>query len=70
MLIRCGVNRILLYDYDKVELANMNMLFFRPDRSKCSSLCSYVFLSFWNLPLCSFASKLVPIFEILNYHDI
>lgn len=31
MLTRCGVGRLLLYDYDKVELANMNRLFFRPE---------------------------------------
>ncbi len=29
MLTRCGVGRLLMYDYDKVELANMNRLFFR-----------------------------------------
>ncbi len=29
MLTRCGVGRLMLYDYDKVELANMNRLFFR-----------------------------------------
>lgn len=29
MLTRCGVGRLLLYDYDSVELANMNRLFFR-----------------------------------------
>ncbi|OMO71640.1 UBA/THIF-type NAD/FAD binding protein [Corchorus olitorius] len=32
MLTRCGIGRILLYDYDKVELANMNRLFFRPEQ--------------------------------------
>lgn len=32
MLVRCGVGALLLYDYDKVELANMNRLFFRPDQ--------------------------------------
>lgn len=31
MLTRCGVGRLLIYDYDKVELANMNRLFFRPE---------------------------------------
>lgn len=29
MLTRCGVGRLLMYDYDRVELANMNRLFFR-----------------------------------------
>ncbi|KFK42871.1 hypothetical protein AALP_AA1G049700 [Arabis alpina] len=32
MLTRCGIGRLLLYDYDSVELANMNRLFFRPDQ--------------------------------------
>ncbi|KAL3139967.1 hypothetical protein ABBQ38_004254 [Trebouxia sp. C0009 RCD-2024] len=33
MLTRCGVGTLLMYDYDKVELANMNRLFFRPEQS-------------------------------------
>lgn len=33
MLTRCGVGRLMLYDYDTVELANMNRLFFRPDQA-------------------------------------
>ena len=28
MLARCGVGRLQLYDFDTVELANMNRLFF------------------------------------------
>lgn len=32
MLVRCGVGRLVLYDYDKVELANMNRLFFTPQQ--------------------------------------
>ncbi|CAL5021843.1 unnamed protein product [Urochloa decumbens] len=32
MLTRCGLGRLLLYDYDTVELANMNRLFFRPEQ--------------------------------------
>ncbi|XP_044493404.1 ubiquitin-like modifier-activating enzyme 5 [Mangifera indica] len=32
MLTRCGIGRLLLYDYDKVELANMNRLFYRPEQ--------------------------------------
>ncbi|GFR47373.1 hypothetical protein Agub_g9083, partial [Astrephomene gubernaculifera] len=31
MLTRCGLGRLLIYDYDTVELANMNRLFFRPE---------------------------------------
>ncbi|VDM34993.1 unnamed protein product [Hydatigera taeniaeformis] len=30
MLVRCGIGRLILFDYDKVELANMNRLFFQP----------------------------------------
>ena len=33
MLARCGIGKLLLFDYDKVELANMNRLFFRPDQA-------------------------------------
>jgi ubiquitin-like modifier-activating enzyme 5 len=29
MLTRCGIGSLILFDYDKVELANMNRLFFR-----------------------------------------
>lgn len=29
MLVRCGIGRLVLFDYDKVELANMNRLFFQ-----------------------------------------
>lgn len=32
MLTRCGIGRLLMYDYDRVELANMNRLFFRPEQ--------------------------------------
>lgn len=33
MLCRCGIGKLILYDYDKVELANMNRLFYRPEHS-------------------------------------
>ncbi|KAF5194661.1 Ubiquitin-like modifier-activating enzyme [Thalictrum thalictroides] len=33
MLTRCGIGRLLLYDYDTAELANMNRLFFRPEQA-------------------------------------
>lgn len=46
MLTRCGIGRLLLYDYDKVELANMNRLFFRPEQVFIL-ICSFVILSFW-----------------------
>lgn len=30
MLTRCGIGKLILFDYDKVELANMNRLFYQP----------------------------------------
>jgi ubiquitin-like modifier-activating enzyme 5 len=33
MLTRCGIGKLLLFDYDKVELANMNRMFFMPDQA-------------------------------------
>jgi len=33
MLTRCGVGKLIMFDYDKVELANMNRLFFRPSQA-------------------------------------
>jgi len=30
MLTRCGTGKLILFDYDNVELANMNRLFFQP----------------------------------------
>lgn len=35
MLVRCGIGRLILFDYDKVEMANMNRLFFQVRRSDC-----------------------------------
>jgi len=32
MLTRCGIGKLVLYDYDTVELANMNRLFFTPQQ--------------------------------------
>lgn len=32
MLTRCGIGKLILYDYDKVELANMNRLFYQPNQ--------------------------------------
>jgi ubiquitin-like modifier-activating enzyme 5 len=29
MLTRCGVGKLLLFDYDKVEIANMNRYFIK-----------------------------------------
>jgi ubiquitin-like modifier-activating enzyme 5 len=33
MLTRCGIGKLIMFDYDKVEIANMNRLFFRPDQA-------------------------------------
>mmetsp|Transcript_10293 Transcript_10293/g.20747 ORF Transcript_10293/g.20747 Transcript_10293/m.20747 type:complete len:458 (-) Transcript_10293:344-1717(-) len=38
MLTRCGIGKLILFDYDKVELANMNRLFFRPEHSGLSKV--------------------------------
>lgn len=38
MLTRCGIGKLILYDYDKVELANMNRLFFRPEQQGMSKV--------------------------------
>jgi hypothetical protein len=58
MLTRCGIGRLLLYDYDTVELANMNRLFFRPDQASKQSMHAppSLFPASWAcfLPLLSF----------------
>eukprot|EP01116_Phalansterium_solitarium_P007142 TRINITY_DN19658_c0_g1_i1.p1 TRINITY_DN19658_c0_g1~~TRINITY_DN19658_c0_g1_i1.p1 ORF type:complete len:406 (-),score=174.26 TRINITY_DN19658_c0_g1_i1:105-1322(-) len=33
MLTRCGIGKLLLFDYDTVEIANMNRLFYRPEQA-------------------------------------
>lgn len=38
MLTRCGIGRLLLFDYDRVELANMNRLFFQPHQAGLSKV--------------------------------
>ncbi|CAD5205685.1 unnamed protein product [Bursaphelenchus okinawaensis] len=38
MLTRCGIGKLILFDYDKVELANMNRLFYKPDQSGLSKV--------------------------------
>ncbi|TGZ64924.1 hypothetical protein CRM22_006129 [Opisthorchis felineus] len=38
MLVRCGIGRLILFDYDKVEMANMNRLFFQPHQSGLSKV--------------------------------
>lgn len=40
MLTRCGIGKLLLFDYDKVELANMNRLFFQPHQSGLSKVAA------------------------------
>ncbi|XP_032264587.1 ubiquitin-like modifier-activating enzyme 5 isoform X3 [Phoca vitulina] len=37
-LLTSGVNQLLLFDYDKVELANMNRLFFQPHQAGLSKV--------------------------------
>lgn len=38
MLTRCGIGKLILFDYDKVEMANMNRLFFQPHQSGMSKV--------------------------------
>lgn len=40
MLVRCGIGRLILFDYDKVELANMNRLFFQPHQAGLSKVAA------------------------------
>ena len=46
MLTRCGIGRLLLYDYDTVELANMNRLFFRPEQVSFQDSIYFVVVCF------------------------
>lgn len=49
MLTRCGVGKLILFDYDKVEMANMNRLFFQPHQSGlCKVDAAAATLSFIN----------------------
>lgn len=51
MLTRCGIGKLILYDYDKVELANMvrsrPRVMFPFVRARCEPVCRY--LSSWML---------------------
>jgi len=40
MLTRCGIGKLVLFDYDKVELANMNRLFFQPHQAGLSKVAA------------------------------
>ena len=46
MLTRCGIGKLIVYDYDTIELANMNKMFYRPEQSgwnktmACRHYCS------------------------------
>ena len=42
MLTRCGIGKLILFDYDKVEMANMNRLFFQPHQSGQSKVAAAV----------------------------
>lgn len=38
MLTRCGIGKLILFDYDKVEIANMNRLFYQPEQAGLSKV--------------------------------
>merc|ERR1719382_1213998 len=46
MLTRCGIGKLIIYDYDTIELANMNKMFYRPEQAgwnktmACRHYCS------------------------------
>lgn len=40
MLVRCGIGKLILYDMDTVELANMNRLFYTPDQVGLSKVAA------------------------------
>lgn len=40
MLVRCGIGKLLIFDYDMVELANMNRLFYTPDQCGMSKVAA------------------------------
>merc|ERR1719277_2173069 len=40
MLTRCGIGKLVLFDYDRVELANMNRLFFQPHQAGLSKVAA------------------------------
>ena len=40
MLVRCGVGKLIIFDYDMVELANMNRLFYTPDQCGMSKVAA------------------------------
>jgi len=40
MLTRCGIGKLILYDYDNVELANMNRLFYTPQQVGLSKVAA------------------------------
>ena len=50
MFTRCGVGKLILFDYDKVELANMNRLFFTPEQV-CFVISLLVFIQYLLLSL-------------------
>ncbi|XP_015124519.1 ubiquitin-like modifier-activating enzyme 5 [Diachasma alloeum] len=40
MFTRCGIGKLVLFDYDRVELANMNRLFFQPHQVGLSKVAA------------------------------
>ena len=52
LMFRCGIGKLMLFDYDKVEMANMNRLFFQPHQAGLSKVklkqsSVTFFLNFW-----------------------
>jgi ubiquitin-like modifier-activating enzyme 5 len=41
MLTRCGIGKLVLFDYDRVAIANMNRLFYQPHQAGLSKVRSF-----------------------------
>lgn len=44
MLTRCGIGKLVMYDYDKVELANMNRYIYKFRYNKNVSFIMHIFI--------------------------
>ncbi|XP_053201224.1 ubiquitin-like modifier-activating enzyme 5 [Panonychus citri] len=68
MLTRCGIGKLIMFDYDKVELANMNRLFFQPNQAGMSKVeAASKTLSFIN-PDVVFESHNMDITKVDNFN--
>lgn len=70
MLTRCGIGKLIMFDYDKVELANMNRLFFQPHQAGMSKVeAASKTLSFIN-PDVVFETHNMDITKLENFNTL